>query len=133
MGKPAALPGDSKSLTFPGGYRSFPLLNRSKLKKGETSDGRIPKLKSHSRGKQVSRCVDSQVPQKVPYGDLRKHLGNIVRELAVQKESSILEGHLILDHIHVPISIRPKFSVAQVVGFIKDKIAIQIARTFSGR
>jgi len=71
--------------------------------------------------------------KKVLYGELRKHLGNIVRELAVQKESSILEGHLMLDHIHVLISIPPKYSVAQVVGFIKGKSAIQIARTFSGR
>ncbi len=71
--------------------------------------------------------------KKVLYGELRKHLGNIVRELAVQKESSILEGHLMLEHIHVLISIPPKYSVAQVVGFIKGKSAIQIARTFSGR
>ena len=70
-----------------------------------------------------------QYRKKVLYGELRKHLGSILRELATQKESSILEGHLMLDHIHVLVSIPPKYSVAQVVGFIKGKSAIQIART----
>jgi putative transposase len=71
--------------------------------------------------------------RKVLYGDLRKHLGSILRELAMQRESSILEGHLMRDHLHMLISIPPKYSVAQVVGFIKGKSAIQIARTFGGR
>lgn len=51
----------------------------------------------------------------------------------MQRESSILEGHLMRDHLHMLISIPPKYSVAQVVGFIKGKSAIQIARTFGGR
>jgi putative transposase len=46
--------------------------------------------------------------KKVMYGELKKYLGKIVRELAIQKESSILEGHLMLDHIRVIISIPPK-------------------------
>jgi putative transposase len=71
--------------------------------------------------------------KKVLFGDLRKHLGGIIRELALQKESRILEGHLMRDHIHMLVSIPPKYSVAQVVGFIKGKSAIQIARTFGGR
>jgi len=70
--------------------------------------------------------------RKVLYGDLRKHLGAILRELAMQRESKIVEGHLVKDHIHMLISIPPKYSVAQVVGFIKGKGAIQIARTFGG-
>ncbi len=71
--------------------------------------------------------------RKVLYGELRKHLGAILRELAMQRESKIVEGHLTKDHIHMLISIPPKYSVAQVVGFIKGKSAIQIARTFGGR
>ena len=71
--------------------------------------------------------------KKVLYGELRKHLGSILRELAMQRESKIVEGHLTKDHIHMLISIPPKYSVAQVVGFIKGKSAIQIARTFGGR
>ncbi len=71
--------------------------------------------------------------RKVLYGELRKHLGSILRELAMQRQSKIVEGHLTKDHIHMLISIPPKYSVAQVVGFIKGKSAIQIARTFGGR
>lgn len=71
--------------------------------------------------------------KKVLYGDLRRDLGGVLRELAMQRESNILEGHLMKDYLHMLISIPRKYSVAQVVGFIKDKSVIQIARTFSGR
>jgi putative transposase len=71
--------------------------------------------------------------RKVLYGDIRKHVGGFLRELAIQRESNILEGHLMKDHLHMVISIPPKYSVAQVVGFMKGKSAIQIARTFGGR
>ena len=53
-----------------------------------------------------------------------------MKELAMQKESAILEGHLKMDHIHALISVPPKYAVAQVVGFIKGKSAIWVARTF---
>jgi len=66
---------------------------------------------------------------KALYGELRKHLRTILRELATQKESNIVAGHLMPDHIHMLVSIPPKYSVAQVVGFIKGKSAIQIARS----
>ena len=55
------------------------------------------------------------------------------RDLAHQKESRVEEGHLMLDHVHMLISIPPKYSVAQVMGFIKGKSAIHIAREFLGR
>ena len=71
--------------------------------------------------------------KKTIFGALRKHLGEIFRELARQKESKILEGHLMSDHVHILLSIPPKYSVSQVVGFIKGKSAIQIARNFQGR
>ena len=67
------------------------------------------------------------------YGELRKELGQVLRELARQKESEIIEGHLLSDHVHMLISIPPKHSVAQVVGYIKGKSAIWIARTYGGR
>ena len=70
--------------------------------------------------------------RRVLYGDIRKHVGGVLRELAIQRESNILEGHLMKDHLHMLISIPPKYSVAQVVGFMKGKSAIQIARTFGG-
>ena len=67
------------------------------------------------------------------YQQLRQHLGEVFRRLAQQRESEILEGHLIVDHVHMLISIPPKYAVAQVIGYIKGKSAIHIARTAGGR
>ena len=67
------------------------------------------------------------------FGALRKELGEVFRQLAARKESSIEEGHLMPDHVHMLIAIPPKYAVAQVVGFIKGKSAIHIARTYSER
>ena len=71
--------------------------------------------------------------KKVIYGKLRRELGGILRELAQRRESEILEGHLMGDHVHMLIAIPPKYSVAQTVGYIKGKSAIWIARTYGGR
>jgi putative transposase len=71
--------------------------------------------------------------RKVLYGELRQHLGDMFRKLALQKESRIEEGHLMLDHVHMMISIPPKYAVSQVVGFIKGKSAIHLARTYGER
>jgi putative transposase len=71
--------------------------------------------------------------RKVLYGELRKNLGEVFHELARQKESKVLEGHLQADHVHMLISIPPKYSVAQVVGYMKGKSAIHIARTYLGQ
>ena len=71
--------------------------------------------------------------QKLIYGDLRIMLGGIFHELAVRKGSEILEGHLMRDHIHMCISIPPKYSVSHVVGYLKGKSAIAIARKFRGK
>jgi putative transposase len=71
--------------------------------------------------------------KKELYTELRRYLGPWFRDLAGQKECQILEGHLKPDHVHMLISIPPKFSVAQVVGFLKGKSAIQIARVHLGK
>ena len=71
--------------------------------------------------------------KKSIYGELRRHLGMVLRRLAEQRESDIEEGHLMPDHVHILISIPPKYSVAHVVGYIKGKSAIHIARTWAGR
>jgi putative transposase len=71
--------------------------------------------------------------KKKIYGKLRKHPGKILRALAKQKECEVLEGHLMADHVHMLISIPPKYAVAQVVGFIKGKSAIAAARNSGGR
>jgi putative transposase len=57
----------------------------------------------------------------------------MLRELAMQRESKIEEGHLMRDHVHMLVSIPPKYSVAQVVGYLKGKSAIYMARTFMGK
>lgn len=71
--------------------------------------------------------------KKAMYGQLRKHLGEVIRKLARQKESNVIEGHLMPDHIHMLISIPPKYSVSQVIGYMKGKSAIHIARSYLGR
>ena len=67
------------------------------------------------------------------YGELRKHLGEVFRKLAAQKESQIVEGHLMPDHVHLMIAIPPKYAVSQVIGFIKGKSAIHLARVYAER
>ena len=71
--------------------------------------------------------------RKTLYRELRQDLGKIFHDLAGRRESSIEEGHLMVDHVHMLISIPPKYSVSQVVGYIKGKSAIAIARTYLGR
>ncbi len=71
--------------------------------------------------------------RKTLYGDLRQYLGEVFRRLAQQKESRIEEGHLLSDHVHMLIAIPPKYAVAQVVGFIKGKSAIHLARVYGER
>ena len=71
--------------------------------------------------------------RKAIFGKIRKGLGEIFHDLARQKECRIVEGHLLSDHVHMCIQIPPKHSVASVVGFLKGKSAIAIARKLSQR
>jgi putative transposase len=71
--------------------------------------------------------------KKVLYQQLRRELGSVFRDLAQRQESEILEGHLMSDHVHMLISIPPKHSVSNVMGFMKGKSAIHIARVYAGR
>ena len=71
--------------------------------------------------------------RKTVFGQIRKQLGSIFHELARQKECRILEGHLMPDHVHMCIEIPPKFPVASIIGFLKGKSAIAIARQFAGK
>jgi putative transposase len=66
--------------------------------------------------------------RKVLFGHVRKRLGNIFRQLCRQKEIELVEGHVLLDHVHMVLSIPPKLSVAMAVGYLKGKSAIQIHR-----
>jgi putative transposase len=71
--------------------------------------------------------------RKTLYTALRKYLGELFHRLAGQKESRIEEGHLMPDHVHMLISIPPKYAVSQVIGFIKGKSAIHLARVYGER
>ena len=71
--------------------------------------------------------------RKTLYKELRQHLGEVFRRLAEQKQSRIEEGHLMVDHMHMMISIPPKYAVSEVVGFIKGKSAIHLARVYGER
>ena len=71
--------------------------------------------------------------KKAIYGALRRYLGEVLRRLARQRESEVEEGYLMADHVHMLLSIPPKYAVAQVIGYIKGKSAIHSAREFAGR
>ena len=68
--------------------------------------------------------------RKALYQELRRHLGEVFRKLALQKESKVEEGHLMPDHVHMLLSSPPKYAVSQVVGYIKGKSAIHLARVY---
>ena len=70
--------------------------------------------------------------RKTLFGQLRRDLGQVFRTLAERRESKVLEGHTMPDHVHVLLSVPPKYAVSQVVGYLKGKSAIHIARTFMG-
>jgi putative transposase len=71
--------------------------------------------------------------KKALYGKIRSFLGPVLRELAGPRGSTILEGHMVQDHVHMLIRIPPKYAVAEVIGYIKGKSAIAVARQFGGR
>ena len=71
--------------------------------------------------------------RKALYKELRRYLREVFRQLAEQKESRVEEGHLMPDHVHMMIAIPPKHAVSQVVGYIKGKSAIHLARVYGER
>ena len=71
--------------------------------------------------------------KKSLYGKIREFLGPVFHELAIQKRSKIISGHMVQDHVHMLIAIPPKYAVSEIVGYIKGKSAIAVARQFSGR
>jgi putative transposase len=109
------------------------LLNRSKFK-----EERLLMRDEHSLRHARWECKYHIVwipkyRRKKLFAELRARLGEVFHELARQKESRIEEGLLLVDHVHMLISIPPKLAVSSVVGFIKGKSAIHIARNFMGK
>ena len=108
-------------------------MNRSKLHKEEVLVNNFQSL-NHTRWDCKFHVVwIPKYRKRALYGQLRKQLAPVLKELANQKESEILEGRLVEDHVHMLISIPPKYAVAQVIGYIKGKSAIWIARTCGRR
>ena len=73
-------------------------------------------------------CRVHKYRKKLLFGQIRRHLGTVFHELARRKECKIEEGHLMPDHLHILISIPPKYSVAEVIGYLKGKSSIWIAQ-----
>lgn len=71
--------------------------------------------------------------KKKLYGVIRKFLGPVFHELSSQRGSKIIKGNMVQDHVHMLISIPPKYSVAEVIGYIKGKSAIAVARQFGNK
>jgi putative transposase len=71
--------------------------------------------------------------RKAVYGEIRASLGGLFPELARQKECRIVEGHLLADQVHMCIEIPPKHAVASIIGFLKGKSAVAIARQVGGK
>ena len=89
---------------------------------------------SHSRWECKNHVVFiPKCRRKTLYARLRQHLGEVFRQLAQRKECQILEGHLMSDHVHMLIAIPPKYAVSQIVGYIKGKSAIHVAREYGER
>ena len=79
-------------------------------------------------GLQVPYCIDTKIPEEKLYEKIRIDLSGEIRRLAECRESKIVEGHMMSDHMHIQIKIQPKHSVSQVVGYIKGKSAICFSR-----
>ena len=89
---------------------------------------------AHSRWECKSHVVFiPKYRRKAVYGEIRAGLGGIFHELARQKECRIVEGHLLADPVHMCIEIPPKHAVASIIGFLKGKSAVAIARQFGGK
>jgi putative transposase len=71
--------------------------------------------------------------KKVSYGKIRKFLGPLSHELAGQRRSKVLEGYMVQGHVHMLVQIPPKYAVPEVIGYLKGKSAVAVARQFSGR
>src|SRR5215471_2097452 len=69
--------------------------------------------------------------RKEMYGKIAEFLKQTLHELARQKSCSILGGNIVQDHVHMIISIPPKYAVSEIIGFLKGKSAIAVARHFS--
>ena len=71
--------------------------------------------------------------KKLLFGKIKRHLGQVFHDLARRKECRIEEGHLMPDHVHMLISIPPKYSVAQIIGYMKARVRYGLRRMSNAR
>jgi len=120
-------------LTFTGGPSpKLSIVSRQANERKKAMD----KIESLNHTRWDCKCHVVFIPKyrrKALYGQLRAHLGEVFRELARQKASRVEEGHLMPDHVHMMLSVPPKYAVSQVVGYIKGKSAIHLARVYGER
>jgi len=89
---------------------------------------------SHTRWECKYHCnLKTKGRRRQLFGEIRRELGEVFRRLAEQRESRVEEGHLMPDYVHMMLSVPPKYAVSQVVGYVKGKSAIHIARTYGGK
>src|ERR1700681_2949245 len=135
MGLPPALPGRQQKFDISGGRHRRAIDETPNREQPSTRKG-VPSMddyESLSHTKWECKYHVVFIPKcrrKTLYAQLRRHLGEVFRRLAEQKESTIEEGHLMPDHVHMMISIPPKHAVSQEIGFIKGKSAIHLARVY---
>jgi putative transposase len=134
-GVPPALPGWQEQFDNSGSLeRKLPLVSRQSFNEREFSYVTDSRTLNHTEWECKYHVVFiPKYRRKVIYEQIRSELKDVFRRLALQKESEIEAGHLAPDHVHLMIAIPPKYSVSQVVGFIKGKSAIHIARTYGER
>ena len=108
-------------------------MNRSKLIEKGDLNVRIQQPKPYEMECKYHVVFIPKCRRKVLYGKIRRSLGEVFHELAKQRECQIVEGHLCPDHVHMMIRIPPKYSVSHVMGYIKGKSAIRMARDYMGR
>jgi putative transposase len=94
------------------------------------ADGRVRELKPHAMGGLCHVVFISKRRRRKLYVELRKYLGEVFRRWTEQMESRVEEGYLMLDDVHMMLCIPPKYAVLQVVGFIKGKSAMHLARVY---
>ena len=94
----------------------------------EDRSERLKKSSACKMGMQVSCCNFTEIPKKVIYGQLRRRIGEIFRELCRHKGVELEEGNALPDHIHMLLSVPPKYSIAMTIGYLKSKSAIRIHR-----
>ena len=124
------MPGRQKEFDRSGVHRRNSSREPAKHTEKEIRDGPSKKPKPYKWECKYHVVFIPKCRRKVLYKELRRHLGEVFRQLAGQKESRIEEGHLMPDHVHMMIAIPPKHAVSQVIGYIKGKSAIHLARVY---